>query len=111
MGAAGAAPAPKKSLFTRLADTVAGSPKMSLTIIIVLVILLIGGYIYYHGLWFLGPYAHGRPARAGLKRKNSDPALGGAEEPGGGAADKGLPADKDEGDPETERLIKSINKT
>jgi hypothetical protein len=87
----------KKTLVAKMAGAVAGHAYMSLAIIVVLVILVIGIYVYYHGLLFLGPYAkHGkggfRTAKGG-KRKDPDDADPAAEK----------------GDPETERLIDSIN--
>jgi hypothetical protein len=76
---------------------VASNPCTSLAIIAVLTILVVGMYVYYHGFLFLGPYAP-RVAKRGAQ---------GSEK----GADKGSAADKDsaKGDPETERLIESIN--
>jgi len=85
----------KKSLVTKMAGTVASHAHASLALIIVLTVLLIGVYVYYHGLLFLGPYARPRKSRASKKRKDDDDADQGAQE--------------QKGDPETERLIDSIN--
>jgi hypothetical protein len=92
--------APRKSFVARLAASVASHAYMSLAIIVVLVILVIGVYVYYHGFLFLGPYAGRRPGRPASHRKKR--AEAGADE-GAGDAD-------DRGDPETERLIESINR-
>ncbi len=90
-----APPAPaKKSFIAKIAGSIASHAYMSLAIIIVLIILVIGIYVYYHGFLFLGPYAKKSGFRPGKKR----PA-------GGGDAGAGDEA----GDPETERLIDSIN--
>ena len=85
----------KKPLVAKMAGMVASHAHASLAIIIVLTVLLLGLYIYYHGLFFLGPYARPRKSRATKKRKDED------------EADQG--AQKQKGDPETERLIDSIN--
>lgn len=71
---------------------------MALAVIVVLLMLVIGEYIYYHGIFALGPYASARgPTRTASKRKrkasSSASALDAASE----------------ADPETERLIESIN--
>lgn len=93
-----ARPAPaKKSVVAKLASAVAGHAYMSLAVIVVLVILIIGMYVYYHGLLFLGPYAS---RKAGFKSKSK--------------GKKGKDKDSDDeddvkGDPETEKLIQSIN--
>jgi hypothetical protein len=81
--------APKKALASRLAGAVASHAYASLALIIVLVILVVGLYTYYHGILFLGPYAKGG------KGKKKDK-----------ASDEGEVS----GDPETERLIDSINR-
>lgn len=78
---------PKKPFVARLAAAVAGHAYWSLAAIIVLTLLVVGLYVYYHGFFFLGPYAH---------------------KPKGGRAKKGG-EDEAQGDPETERLIDSIN--
>jgi hypothetical protein len=67
---------------------------MALAVVVVLLILVIGLYVYYHGFLFLGPYAKCAPRR-GKAKKDS----------GGGGGD----ASDDRGDPETERLIEAIN--
>jgi hypothetical protein len=85
----------KKTFVAKLAGAVADHSYMSLAIIVVLVVLVIGAYIYYHGLLFLGPYAS--PGKSGFRSakggKRKDPDAEGG----------------DQGDPETERLIDSIN--
>ena len=89
----------KKMFIAKMAGVVAGHAYMSLAIIVVLVILVIGLSVYYRGFLFLGPYAQhskGAPRAAnGGKRKD----------PGDPGADQGA----EKGDPETERLIDSIN--
>jgi len=84
---------PKKSLVGRLAAAVAGHAYLALAAIIVLTLLVIGLYVYYHGLFFLGPYA-APPPKGRAKKKDRDSGAG---------------ADEAQGDPETERLIDSIN--
>jgi len=90
-----AAAAPKKSFVAKLAASVAGHAYMSLAIIIVLLILVIGLYVYYHGLFFLGPYASTKGGPRPKKKKDSGDESG---------------AEDAKGDPETERLIDSINR-
>ena len=69
---------------------------MALAVIVVLVILVIGLYVYYHGLLFLGPYAKaGGKGSRGRKKKD------GGSDGGDGSEERA--------DPETERLIDSIN--
>jgi hypothetical protein len=97
---AGARAPVKKSLVAKLAASVAGHAYMSLALIIVLLILVIGLYVYYHGLFFLGPYASAqRSTKGGAKKKGSS-----------GASDETDTGDA-KGDPETERLIDSINRS
>jgi hypothetical protein len=93
-GALGAT-SPKKPLAARLAGAVANHAYASLAIIIVLLILVIGLVVYYRGFLFLGPYAGKRAGARGSRRKDPGPDEGGAD---------------DKGDPETERLIESINR-
>jgi len=77
-----------KTLVTRLTAAVAGHARFSLAVIIVLLITTIGVYVYYHGLFFLGPFSKGGRA----PREKSDAGSGEAK-----------------GDPETDRLIETIN--
>ena len=77
-----------------MADTVAGNPFMSLAIIVVLLIVVVGLYTYYHGILCLGPYVS-----TGAAASRSSRARGKAPEIDDAA----------KGDPETERLIDSIN--
>lgn len=86
----------KKSFVAKLATSVAGHAYMSLAIIIVLLILVIGLYVYYHGLFFLGPYASAK--KGGFRSKKK-------KDPGDESS-----AEEAKGDPETERLIDSINR-
>jgi hypothetical protein len=81
-----ATPAPKGSFVSSCADAVAGNAYLSLAVMVVLTVLLIGLWVYYHGIFGLGPYASGSP------------------KPGKKASDA-----NDDADPETERLIKTIN--
>ena len=85
---------PRPTLVATMVAKVASNARASLAIIAVLVILVVGMYVHYHGFLFLGPYAK-RAARRGAK---------GVEK----SADAG--GDNDKGDSETERLIESINK-
>jgi hypothetical protein len=96
-------PAPKKPLVAKLAARVAAHAYMSLAIIIVLLILVFGLVVYYRGLWFLGPYAAGA-----LRGKKG--ARGKKKDQGGGEGAPGALGSDEKGDPETERLIDSINR-
>jgi len=82
----------KASIMSRMAGTVARHSFMSLAIIIVLIIIVIGMMVYYRGFLFLGPYASG-----GKKNKKKP------------SADGDDAAGEERADPETERLIDSIN--
>ena len=83
-----------------MARFVAARSYMSLAVIVVLLILVIGGYIYYHGLFMFGPYAAGRTSarKGGTTSKRAA-----ADTPAEDALDDST------ADPETERLIDSIN--
>jgi hypothetical protein len=83
--------APAKSIVTRMTSFLAGHAHMTLAIIIVLIVLVIGLFVYYHGLLFLGPYAS---AKAGFKSKERK---------------KDADEDAAKADPETEKLIATIN--
>ena len=92
LGDSAAPPASKRSTVGKLAGVVGRNPHASLAVIVVLAILVISLYVYYHGFLRVGPYA--APRRAGPKPP----------------ARKDPPADPPEsGDPETERLIAAIN--
>ena len=93
----GAVEPQRPALVARMVAKVAANPCTSLAIIAVLTILVVGLYVYYQGFMFLGPYAP-RVTKRGAR---------GAEK----GAEKDSAADKDsaKGDPETERLIESIN--
>lgn len=94
--------APSKSFVAKLAGAVASHAYMSLAIIIVLTILVLAIYVYYHGLLFLGPYA----SKSGGDRRSKKKKEGGflAE------TDAGTVDDSPSGDAETERLIESITR-
>jgi hypothetical protein len=97
--APGAAPAPpKKGLMTRFSGMVANHPSAAFGVIVVLAVLVVATLVYYRGLAFLGPFA----GRSGFAA-----AVGGAA----GAAARPAAADAAKADPETERLIESINKS
>ena len=84
-----------------MARFVAARSYMSLAVIVVLLILVIGGYIYYHGLFMIGPYAAG--CTSARKRGTIS-----TRKRGTAAAD--TPAEDDStADTETEHLIDSIN--
>lgn len=91
-----ASPPAKRSAATKLAGAVGRNPYASLAVIIVLTIVVISMYVYYHGFLWLGPFA----AR-GSRRPERKPAS--RKEPP--AADP----PQESGDPETERLIAAIN--
>jgi hypothetical protein len=92
----------KKSFIAKLAGAVSNHAYLSLAVIVVLLIIVIGLVVYYRGLLFLGPYAPGARRGKGPHKKKKDE--GGAE---GGASGSGPDA---QGDPETEKLIDSINR-
>lgn len=101
MSFAPATPAVSKSFVAKAAGAIASHSYASLAVIVVLVIVVIGMFVYYRGLWFLGPYAEcaqlskgSKGAAAKSKRKASDDDESGDEK----------------GDPETEKLINAINK-
>jgi hypothetical protein len=83
---ADAAPA-KGTFMATCAAAIANNAYMSLAVLVVLVILVIGLWVYYRGLFGFGPYAS--PSKAGKK-----------------AAAEG----DGDSDPETERLIETINR-
>ncbi len=88
----------KRSMMSKLAGAVGRNPYASLAVIIVLTIVVISLYVYYHGFLKIGPYASGFAPSA---------VKGG---PKSGREPKGSPPDSsDSGDPETERLIAAIN--
>ncbi len=84
----------RKSFVAKMASSIASHAYMSLAIIIVLAIVIVAMFVYYHGLFFLGPYAKGAGPRARRKKEAADD----------------QPASEDAADPETERLIDSINR-
>ncbi len=77
----------KGSFISTCAHAVGNNAYISLAVMVVLVIVVMGMWVYYHGLFGLGPYASSSPAK-GKKA----------------ATDSG-----DDPDSETERLIKTIN--
>jgi hypothetical protein len=102
------APAPpgkKPSSMGKLASIVADRPFASLALIIVLIILVIGMFIYYRGFAGIGPYT-GPPRKGAAKFRDGDGGDG-----GGGAPKKPGHAGGAEGKPdaETEKLIATIN--
>jgi hypothetical protein len=88
---------PKRaSCVAKLAACVAGHSYVALAIIVVLLVIIVGTYIYYHGFWVLGPYANA--PSAGIKK--------------GKGLGKGFgksAAEPKSFDPEIERLIAMIN--
>jgi len=100
LGAPAARGPGKKSIVAKLATSVAGHAYASLAIIVVLLILVIGLYVYYHGLFFLGPYASAKKGGFRPKKKKGGDDSSAEDAPGPSA----------KGDPETERLIDSINR-
>jgi hypothetical protein len=92
--------AAKNSFVSKMASSVANHPYISLAIIVVLSVLVIGAYVYYHGFLCLGPYAAAAEGfRAGAKKAKGGKPRRAAE------ADASDP----DSDAETERLIDSIN--
>lgn len=82
----------KKSFVSKLSHSVECHADMSLAIIIVLFIIVIGMYIYYHGLFSIGPYVKICTKTRTKKIKSEDDVDGESD----GA--------------ETNKLIESINK-
>lgn len=90
----------KPSLVARLSKACSNNGKACLAIIVVLVIIVIGMYIKYHGFLGIGPFSKQ------AKRKNST----------GGTKAKLSNSSEVEGappaaDPETQQLIDTINKS
>jgi hypothetical protein len=71
---------------------VESKPLIAFGIIILLIILLIATYVYYHGLFIFGPFAGKQGAKPREKSKG-----------------KSKDDDEEKGDDETEKLIDSIN--
>ena len=87
-------------------------PKLTIAIIIILVLIIAFGYVYYRGVWKFGPYVtcicKTLPKGGGKNyssKTDSASTGGGAASAGGGAAS----ATDAKGDPETEKLINTIN--
>lgn len=85
------APTPRKGLICKMSGAVSRHPRAAAAMIIVLTILVIATYVYYHGIWKLGPYGKARkPAKKGKPKQEEG-------------------QDEERGDEETEKLIESIN--
>lgn len=78
------------SLVGKMTTAVGSNPGMALAALVVLTVALVSALVYYRGFMSFGPYAKGRPARAAKAAAAAAPA-------------------EEKGDPETERLIASIN--
>jgi hypothetical protein len=91
----------RKGVICKMAGAVSRNNRLCLGIIVVLAILVIGMYVYYHGLFRFGPYCK-RALSGARQRKPREERI--AQRP---PAESG---DRDAGDDETEQLIKSINK-
>jgi hypothetical protein len=89
--------ADRQPFVAKMVAKVASNACTSLAIIAVLVVLVVGMFVYYHGFLFMGPYAK-RAVKCGAKSSAKK-----SEKP----ADKD--SDSEKGDSETERLIESIN--
>jgi hypothetical protein len=83
---------PQPGYMTTLTNTISSKPQMALGVIVVLIIIIIGMYIYYHGILVFGPYA-------GLRRKSKK-----------SDNDESDDESDDKSDDETDKLIKNINK-
>lgn len=88
----------KKSFITKMSNNVAYHPSLSFAIIVILTILLIGMYVYYHGLFMIGPYM-GKTKKT-KKRKDEEESFKLEKEPS---------KLEDSSSLETETLIKKIN--
>lgn len=88
--------APKKSFAAKITGAVARHAQLSFAIIVVLLILVIGLYVNYHGFFIFGPYA--AAAKSGTRSKRSK-----------SGSDADSDSDGERSDPETERLIDIIN--
>lgn len=98
-------PSRKWCLTSKLAGAVAGHAQAALALIVVLAVLVVGLYVYYHGVWVLGPYAAASVAAGAAGGSGGSPKRKAAAKAVKAAAK--APADED--DPETERLIDAIN--
>jgi hypothetical protein len=95
------APAAKKALVARLATMVGNHAYLSLATIVVLTIVLVALYVYYHGFLFLGPYKASAATRGAKAAKKKDAR-------GTGKTNKNQkPEDAEEA--EIERLIETID--
>jgi hypothetical protein len=98
---AGLSPATgRRGVMCKMAGIVSRHGKASLAIIVVLTIIVVWMYVYYHGFLKFGPYSK-NVARASKKKKPKGQV---EEDDDGGRRSK-----KDRGDDETEKLIESIN--
>lgn len=106
-GAPGFAPmaAPKKpGLLAGAASWVATHASAAMGLIIVLIVLVVVMFVYYHGIGFIGPYAKtGGDGKAAARG-------GGTKGGGGSGGGKREHAEAEpQPDPETARLINTIN--
>lgn len=90
-----------KGLFGRLSRACATNASVCLALIIVLITIIVVMYVYYHGLFGLGPYASVKMAKKSGRKKKSG--FTSDEDTEGGQASDG------KADAETERLIDTIN--
>lgn len=106
-GASASASAGKKSLVAKAAGAVGRNPHAALAAIVVLTLLVVALYVYYHGLFHLGPFASAAPASSSSAGRGKT----GSRKPDSGDTGASSKPDgaPDAGDPETERLIAAIN--
>ncbi len=90
-----------KGLFGRLSRVCATNASVCLALVIVLITIIVVMYVYYHGLFGLGPYASVKTAKKSGRKKKSGFIN---DEDGGGAS-----AADEKADAETEKLIDTIN--
>lgn len=90
----------KGGVIGKLSRTCAANATLCLALIVILIIIIIVMYVYYHGLFGLGPYSEAKTVKKGGGRKRKSGFND--DEPGSAASD-------DKADPETERLIDTIN--
>lgn len=88
-------------IFGKLSRTCASNGGTCLAIIIILAVVVIAMYVYYHGLFGIGPYSGSKSTgdkKAGFRKKKPTDDDAATDSP------------KDErADPQTERLIDTIN--
>lgn len=105
------APAVRTPAVARVTAVVANHPSLAFALIVALTVLIVCGYVYYHGLFVFGPYCgHGGAGSAGSSsRALKGKAKAFAKSKAKAAPAKAADSDSDGGDDETERLIETLN--